>query len=67
MKTKPLAKLAAQAEGLDVDASNGALGRVFDPPITRQAVHAWGGNVPTDRLAELKLRRPHWFPPKAKP
>lgn len=65
MKTKTAAKLAASEEGIELAASMGALGRVFDPPISRQAVHLWGPTVPAERLKQLKLLRPSWFEPRA--
>ncbi len=55
MKTSKAIKLAGDG---------GTLGRLFDPPITRQAVHRWGENVPPLREFQLRAVRPEWFPPE---
>ena len=53
MKTAHAIKLAGGTQA--------ALGRVFNPPITRQAVQDWGENVPALRVYQLRELRPAWF------
>lgn len=59
MKIKPpTPKQAADSAG-----SVSALAKVFDPPVTRQAVQGWlhREEIPGDRLWELLRLRPQWF------
>ena len=53
MKTARAIKLAGD--------SAAALGRVFNPPLSRQAVQKWGEDVPPLREYQLRELRPAWF------
>ena len=52
MKTRTLIRRAGSME---------KLARLYVPPITRQAVSAWGENVPIRRENELRGLRPDLF------
>lgn len=57
MNTKQAVKLAG--------GRNEDLGRVFKPPLSRQAVSKWGDTIPPLRVYQLRELRPAWFKKKA--
>lgn len=65
MRTAQAIKLANAEAGTQWRGGPTALGRLFDPPVSRQAIFKWGVNLPELREYQLRRIRPAWF--KAKP
>lgn len=52
-------------QAIDLAGNAAALAKLLT--ITPSAISQWGGEVPKNRVWQLKVIRPGWFKPRTKP